>query len=175
MNREQESAITPMQPGDWPAVRRIYAEGIATGDATFRTEPPDSWESWSADKIADCSLVLRRRGEVCGWATLLPVSSSCYYSGVAELSLYIGAAERGRGLGSQLLAAMIEHSEARGIWTLQAGIFPENAVSLALHRKHGFRVVGIREKIGRMAAGPHRGLWRDVVLMERRSLKVGID
>lgn len=175
MNASTDYTLTPLYPADWPAVHAIHAEGIATGNATFETAPPDSWQAWMAGKSPDACLGLRQGQELIGWAVLLPVSGRCVYRGVAEVSLYLADRQRGRGLGSRLLAGLIERSEALGYWTLQAGIFPENAVSLALHRKHGFRVVGIRERLGRMEYGPHRGRWRDVVLLERRSLRVGLD
>jgi L-amino acid N-acyltransferase YncA len=175
MNASTDYTVTPLHPADWPMVRDIHAEGIATGDATFETSPPDSWKAWSAGKPAEGCLALRQGSELVGWAALLPVSGRCVYRGVAEVSLYIRAQQRGHGLGSLLLGRLIERAEELGYWTLQAGIFPENSVSLALHRKHGFRVVGIRERLGRMEYGPNHGRWRDVVLMERRSLRVGID
>ncbi|MBI2297618.1 MAG: N-acetyltransferase family protein [Armatimonadetes bacterium] len=157
-----------MLPADWPAVRAIYADGIATGHATFQTEAHE-WEAWDAGHLATPCLVARVAEAVAGWAALSSVSSRCVYGGVAEVSLYVGAAWRGRGVGSGLLAALIEASEQAGLWTLQAGIFPENGASLALFGKHGFRVVGVRERLGQMTFGPLAGSWRDVVLLERRS------
>lgn len=163
-----EFAISRMQAADWEAVRAIYAEGIATGDATFETTTPD-WEKWNRDRLACCRLVARGGGGVLGWAALTPVSSRRVYAGVAEASIYVAARARHQGVGAALLEALIEASEKEGIWTLQAGIFPENAASLALCRKAGFRIVGTRERIGRMD-----GRWRDTVLMERRSTVAGI-
>jgi len=159
-----------MTPDDWPNVRAIYLEGIATGNATFETDAP-SWEAWDRAHVADSRLVARDAdGSVLGWAAVTPVSGRCVYAGVADLSVYVSAAARGRGVGRALLTALIQSSERAGIWTLQAGIFPENAPSLALHRACGFRDVGRRERIGKM-----HGVWRDVLLLERRSVSAGID
>lgn len=163
-----EVVIDAMRPDDWPAVEAIYREGIATGLATFETETP-SWERWDAAHRPDCRLVARDGDRVLGWAALSPVSDRCVYAGVAENSIYIAAAARGQGIGKVLLRALIEASEAAGIWTLQTGIFPENAASLALHQACGFRIVGIRERIGQL-----HGVWKDVVFLERRSRVVGI-
>ena len=149
-----------LRPGDWPEVARIYEEGIATGNATFETEVP-SWEAWDAAHLAEHRFVAERAGRVAGWIALLPVSSRCCYAGVAEISAYVGEEARGRGVGSELLATAIESSERAGIWTLQT---PENAPSLGLLRRFGFRVLGTQERIGRL-----HGVWRDVVLLERRS------
>jgi phosphinothricin acetyltransferase len=150
---------------DWPAVAAIYAEGIATGNATFETEVP-SWERWDQTHLADHRLVARAgpAGEVLGWAALAPVSDRCAYAGVAENSVYVAEAARGLGIGRRLLAALVERADQAGIWTVQTGIFPENTASLALHRDCGFRVVGVRERIGQL-----HGRWRDVVFLERRS------
>ncbi len=152
--------------GDWPAVRAIYEEGIATGNATFETEAP-SWESWDAAHLAEHRLVARLDDEVVGWAALSPVSERCVYAGVAEVSVYVAWHARGQGVGRALLDELVRSSEAAGIWTLQAGVFPENEASLALHRARGFRIVGVRTAIGK-----HHGVWRDVVLLERRSAEV---
>ena len=157
-----------MREGDWPEVRRIYAEGIATGHATFETEPP-SWAVWDQGHRSDSRLVLRDGAGLLGWAALAPVSGRCVYGGVAEVSVYVADSARGRGAGRALLAALIEASERAGIWTLQAGIFPENEPSLRLHRSLGFRDVGRRERIGQM-----NGVWRDVLLLERRSAVTGV-
>lgn len=161
--------LRPMTPADWPAVARIYREGIATGHSTFNTDAP-SWEEWDAGHLAHCRLVAEGDGQVLGWAALIAVSDRCVYAGVAEESVYVGEAARGRGVGRTLLAGLIAASEAHGIWTLQAGIFPENTVSVELHEKLGFRVVGRRERLGRMASGR----WRDVLLLERRSTTIGV-
>jgi len=163
-----EVVIDAMQPGDWPAVEAIYREGIATGLATFETETP-SWERRDAVHRPDCRLVVRAGERVLGWAALSPVSDRCVYAGVAENSIYIAAAARGQGIGKALLRALVEASEAAGVWTLQTGIFPENAASLALHQACGFRIVGIRERIGQL-----HGVWKDVEFLERRSRVVGI-
>lgn len=159
--------IAALLPSDWEAVSRIYAEGIATGHATFETSVP-SWDSWDRDHLAAPRLVARGAGETLGWAALSPVSGRCVYGGVAEVSVYVAAAARGRGVGLSLLEALVAGSEAAGLWTLQAGIFPENEASLAIHRLCGFREVGRRERIGKMG-----GRWRDVVLLERRSRIAG--
>ncbi len=152
-----------MQPNDWPAVRGIYLEGIATGNATFEQTAPD-WEKWDAGHLSGVRIVARSGGEVLGWAALSPVSGRCVYQGVAEVSIYIAERAQGRGVGRLLMSRLVADSEAAGLWTLQAGIFPENVASIALHQSAGFRVVGQRERLGQM-----NGRWRDVVLMERRS------
>jgi phosphinothricin acetyltransferase len=156
-----------MSPQEWPAVRAIYQEGIATGNATFEQSAPE-WERWDAGHLPDTRFVARCNGEVLGWAALSPVSSRCVYAGVAEVSIYIAERARGHGVGYQLMLRLIADSEAQGIWTLQAGIFPENIASIAMHERAGFRVLGRRERIGQMD-----GRWRDVVLMERRSAVAG--
>ncbi len=157
-----------MRGEDWDAVCAIYREGIATGNATFETDVPD-WAAWDKSHLRACRLVAKADGRVVGWAALTPYSSRRAYAGVAGLSIYVSASARGQGIGRTLLGALIEASEQAGLWTLQAGIFPENAASLALHCACGFREVGRRERIGRL-----NGVWRDVVLMERRSRVVGI-
>jgi L-amino acid N-acyltransferase YncA len=144
-------------------VRRIFEEGIDTRNATFETLAP-SWETWDAGHLAQPRLVARLNESVVGWTALVPVSPRPVYRGVAEVSTYVSLEARRRGVGVALLSSMIERSEKAGIWTLQAGVFPENEASLALHLRCGFRTVGIRERIGRM-----EGNWRDVVLLERRS------
>lgn len=148
---------------DWPKVRSIYLEGIATGLATFETEAPD-WETWNANHMADCRLAARMDGSLVGWAALTPVSGRCVYAGVAEVSVYVAVGARGRGVGRALLQKLILRSEKAGLWTLQASIFPENEASVNLHQSCGFRVIGRRERIGRL-----NGVWRDTVLLERRS------
>jgi L-amino acid N-acyltransferase YncA len=152
-----------MRADDWPAVRAIYEEGIATGDATFETEVP-AWEAWDAAHLREHRLVATLDEVIIGWAAVIPVSDRCVYGGVAEHSVYVSASARGRGVGRQLLEALIASTEDAGIWTLQSGIFPENTASLRLHQACGFRVVGTRERIGH-----HHGRWRDVILLERRS------
>jgi L-amino acid N-acyltransferase YncA len=155
--------IGALRAEDWPAVERIYAEGIATGEATFETEPPGR-DEWDRSHLAEHRFVARVSGEVVGWAALAPVSDRCAYEGVAENSVYVAERARGQGVGRRLLEALIASSEAAGIWTIQTGIFPENETSLRLHEAVGFRVVGRRERLGRL-----HGVWRDVLLLERRS------
>lgn len=164
-----EFIIREMGAADREEVHRIYLEGIATGNATFEAEAP-SWERWDAAHIQSCRLVAVCDGRGLGWAALSPSSGRPVYAGVAEVSVYAGKDARGLGVGSALLSALIAASEREGFWTLQAGIFPENEASLALHKRHGFRVVGRRERPGRMKDGR----WRDVLLLERRSSTVGL-
>lgn len=159
--------LAALTPDDWPWVRVIYLEGIATGNATFEREAPD-WDRWDTGHLPVCRLAARLSGVPAGWAALSRVSARPVYAGVAEVSVYVAAGARGAGVGGALLAALVAESERCGIWTLQAGIFPENAASLAVHRKAGFRVVGRRERLGAMD-----GRWRDVLLLERRSPTAG--
>lgn len=166
--------LEDMRPGDWDQVCRVYGEGIATGHATFEAGAP-AWEEWDTRHLPKPRLVARAGDCVLGWAALSPVSGRCVYAGGAEVSLYVGATYRGQGVGSALLAALIDASEKAGIWTLQGGIFPENAASLALVQKHGFREVGRREHLGKMTYGERAGTWRDVILVERRSRVTGIE
>ena len=154
--------IEPLREDDWPAVARIYAEGIAGRLATFETEVP-GWSAWDEAHLPEHRLVARVGDEVVGWAALTPVSRRAVYEGVADLSVYVAGTARGHGVGRALLAALVESARAGGLWTLQAGVFPENEPSLALHRSLGFRDVGVRERIGRLD-----GVWRDVVLLELR-------
>ena len=156
-----------MLASDWPAVRAIYEEGLATGDASFEQETP-SWERWDAGHLQSCRRVAEDEDGLLGWAALSAVSGRCVYAGVAEVSVYVAARARGRGIGRELLVDLIAESERNGLWTLQAGIFPENAASVALHQRCGFRIVGRRERLGSM-----NGRWRDVLLLERRSPIVG--
>jgi len=165
--------IDKMDLRDWKSVCAIYVEGIATGHTTFSAQVPD-WESWNADHLPRSRLVARIDGETVGWAALNPVSGRCVYSGVAEVSVYVARKTQGQGIGSALLSTLITESEKTGVWTLQAGVFPENSVSLALHKRHGFREVGTREKLGKMTFGELAGTWRDVILLERRSNVVGV-
>jgi L-amino acid N-acyltransferase YncA len=160
-------SIQAMLPHDWPRVRAIYLEGIATSNATFAETAPE-WETWDAEHLPVGRLVARAGDEIAGWAALSRVSSRCVYAGVAEVSIYVAERVRGRGVGRQLLERLVAESEAAGIWTLQAGIFPENTASIALHESSGFRLVGRRERLGQMS-----GRWRDVLLLERRSQIVG--
>jgi phosphinothricin acetyltransferase len=166
--------IVDMTEADWPAVQAIYQAGIDSGNATFAAAPPAAWEEWRAGKINVCSLVARDGRTALGWAALSPVSSRYVYRGVAEVSIYIAAEARGQGVGSRLLEALILRSEANDIWTLQAGIFPENQASLRLHQAHGFRLLGVREKLGLMTFGPYQNRWRDVAFLERRSRVAGV-
>ena len=167
MNAGAGVAAEPMRDDDWPEVRRIYEEGIATRNATFELEVP-AWSVWDAAHRRDCRLVVRDGDALLAWAALSPCSGRSVYGGVAEVSVYVSAKARGRGVGSSLLASLIAESECRGIWTLQAGIFPENEASLLVHRRLGFRDVGRRERIGQL-----EGVWRDVLLLERRSPVAG--
>jgi len=161
-------SIGAMTEQDWPVVRAIYIEGIDTGNATFEKSPPE-WASWDAGHLRACRLVARSGGGVRGWAALSPVSSRCVYAGVAEVSVYVARQSQGQGIGMKLLASLVQISEREGVWTLQAGIFPENVASVELHKRLGFRIVGTREKLGSL-----EGRWRDVLLMERRSRVSGI-
>ncbi|WP_412734095.1 N-acetyltransferase family protein [Halalkalibacterium halodurans] len=160
--------IIEMTDNDWPEVERIYREGIETGNATFETEAP-SWEKWDAGHVKSCRFVAKSKEKVVGWVALSPVSSRCVYQGVAEVSVYVGSTGRGKGVGRKLLASVVEESEKQGYWTLQASVFPENVASLKLHRQLGFREVGKRERLAK-----REGVWRDVILLERRSEKVGL-
>lgn len=157
-------------PRDWPAIERIYAEGIATGMATFETAPK-SQSKWENDCVPGSRLVAVSDvdGALTGWALLWPVSDRCAYAGVAEVSVYVGHNARGLGVGKALLDALVAASEHLGIWTLQAGIFEENTASVRLHEKCGFRVIGVREKLGAL-----NGVWKNIILMERRSDRVGV-
>jgi L-amino acid N-acyltransferase YncA len=155
--------IMAMEARDWEPVRAILQEGIDTGLATFETAVPD-WDAWDAAHRRDCRLVARRDGVVAGWAALSPVSRRAAYAGVAEVSIYVAARQRSRGVGRALLERLIAESEKAGVWTLQAVVFPENGASIALHTSAGFRLVGRRERIARLA-----GRWQDTLLLERRS------
>jgi len=158
-----------MKPSDWEAVKEIYEEGIATGNATFQQSAP-TWEEWNNSHLAHSRIVAKEGDNILGWAALTPVSGRCVYAGVAEVSVYVSDKARGKGLGKQLLQKLIEESEANNIWTLQAGIFPENTPSIKIHEACGFRIFGKRERIGRM-----NGVWRDNLVLERRSNTVGIN
>jgi phosphinothricin acetyltransferase len=159
--------IRPLAHTDWPAVERIYGQGIATRAATFETEPP-GWEQFDAGRLPGHRLVAVEDGVVVGWAAVAPVSTRECYAGVVEHSVYVAEEARGRGIGSALLEALVESAEAGGIWTIQSSIFPENAASVRLHERAGFRVVGRRERIAKLD-----GAWRDTVLVERRSRVAG--
>ncbi|MHC1772176.1 MAG: N-acetyltransferase family protein [Flexilinea sp.] len=161
--------IEDMKLTDWPQVSAVYLAGIETGTATFQRDVP-SWEEWDHDHYESCRLVARSGDAVLGWTALTPTSSRCVYAGVAEVSVYIGEAYKGQGIGTALLTELIRQSEEDGFWTLQAGIIKENMPSRELHKKCGFKELGIRERLGQMP----NGQWHDVVLMERRSKTVGI-
>jgi phosphinothricin acetyltransferase len=155
--------IRPLEASDWPAVEAIYAAGIATGEATFETAPP-SWVEFDTGRLPDHRLVALEDGEVVGWAALSPTSSRACYAGVVEHSVYVAEEARGRGIGRLLMDALVTGADAAGLWTIQTSIFPENAASVALHERVGFRVVGRRERIAQLD-----GVWRDTLLLERRS------
>jgi L-amino acid N-acyltransferase YncA len=162
--------ILPLIPEHYPQVDAIYLEGIATGNATFQTEGK-SWEEWDSGHLQHSRFVAIEHGKVLGWAALSPVSSRCVYAGVAEVSVYVAGIARGKSVGLALMQRLVQESEAAGIWTLQAGIFPENEASVRLHQKCGFRIVGTRERIGKMHT---TGQWRDNLLLERRSRITGL-
>ena len=166
--------IRPMTTSHGAEVLRIYQEGIDAGHATFESQAP-SWLAFDAKYRPECRLVALASTRLLGWAAISSISPRKVYEGVAEVSVYVSEAAQGRGVDSALLDAVIACSEAAGIWTLQAGIFPENRASLALHERHGFRAYGTREKIGRMPLGPMAGQWRDVIRLERRSQLAGVD
>jgi len=169
-----EVAVVPMTPEHWPGVERIYAAGIATGHATFEDAPP-TWKQFDADKLPGQRLVaIAGDGSVVGWSAASAVSDRCAYAGMVEHSVYVDPAAGGQGLGLALLDELVTATEDGGIWTIQSGIFPENAVSLRLHERAGFRIVGTRARVGRMTYGPMAGQWRDVVFVERRSEVVGV-
>jgi L-amino acid N-acyltransferase YncA len=154
--------IRELTPADWQAVEAIYAEGIATGDATFETETP-TWAEFDAGRLPDHRLVAVDGNRVVGWAALSPTSRRECYAGVVEHSVYVEESSQGRGIGRALLEALVASADAAGIWTIQTSIFPENAASLALHLRVAFRIVGRRERIARL-----NGIWRDTLLLERR-------
>lgn len=160
--------IHKLKKEHWKDVRNIFMQGIETKNATFETKSP-TWNQWDKSHRKDCRLVAEINGKIAGWVALSNVSDRCVYAGVAEISIYIGNEYKGKGVGNRLMDAVIYESEKAGLWTLQAGIFKENTVSIKLHRKHGFRLVGIREKLGKM-----NDEWRDVALMERRSRRSGV-
>ena len=160
--------IEEMQPDDWKAVGQIYWEGILTKNATFQNEVP-TWKEWDENHLETCRYVAKYQGSIIGWVALSPISKRPVFKGVAEDSIYIKDGYKGQGVATNLMKCLIEQSEAEGIWTLEAKIFPENKESIALHEKFGFKSVGIRDKIGQMVSGE----WRDIVVMERRSTIVG--
>ena len=160
--------IENMLPSDWPTVAKIYEEGIQTEIATFETQAP-SYEDWDKAHERSCRLVAKKESTTMGWAALSRVSSRCVYEGVGEVSIYIGQAYRGQGVGLELLKALINESEAAGFWTLQSGIFPENMSSIKLHERAGFRFLGKRERIAKS-----NGIWKDNLLFEKRSTRIGV-
>jgi phosphinothricin acetyltransferase len=164
-----EISLREMTANDWEQVRDIYRAGIATGQATFESEAPD-WIKWDSSHLLKPRLVATAAETIAGWAALSPVSARAVYAGVAEVSVYVDPQWRGHGVGKLLLTSLVNESEQNGIWTLQAGIFPENEGSISLHKSCGFREVGRRESIGKM-----EGVWRDTLLFERRSKLAGCD
>lgn len=158
-----------MLASDWEMVSKIYAEGIATGFATFETETP-TYESWNVAHMSSCRIVAIENEKILGWVALSPVSSRCVYGGIGEVSVYVGINNRSKGIGRLLMKKLIQESEAEGLWTIQSGIFPENKSSIELHKKLGFRYIGKRERIGKL-----HGEWKDNLLFERRSTQVGIN
>ncbi|MBB4807139.1 phosphinothricin acetyltransferase [Chryseobacterium defluvii] len=153
----------------FPEIAEIYRQGLETGNATFETSVP-LWENWDKGKLKHSRLVAIIDGVVVGWAALSAVSDRCVYGGVAEVSIYISNDHKGKGIGRTLMSKLVEESEANGIWTLQSGMFPENEATVALHKSAGFRVIGYREKIGKLG-----NIWRDTIIMERRSKTIGIN
>jgi len=162
--------LRPLESSDWEAVLAIYREGIESGHATFERSLPD-WTTWNAARLEPCRIVAAEQAEILGFAALSPISKREVYAGVAEVMVYVAERARGRGVGGRLMSELVSSSEAEGIWTLQASIFPENVASIRAHERVGFRVLGRRDRIGRF----HDGRWRDTVVMERRSEVVGTD
>ena len=158
-----------MESSDWPAVASIYEQGIATGFATFEKEIP-AYEDWDRNHLKSCRIIAAKEATVLGWAALSPVSSRCVYGGVAEVSVYVGTQHQGMGIGKLLMEKLISLSEKEGLWTLQSGIFPENLGSIKLHEQVGFRRIGHRERVGKLD-----GVWKDNVIFEKRSKRVGIE
>jgi L-amino acid N-acyltransferase YncA len=156
-------AIEPLRAEHWEAVARIYAEGIATGDATLETEVPD-WAAWDESHLPDQRFVAMHDGRVVGWVAATPVSGLCVFGGVVEDSVYVAAEVRGTGVGRKLLDHLVASTERAGIWTIEAGILPENEASIRVHERAGFELVGRRKRLGNL-----NGIWRDVLLLERRS------
>ncbi len=165
----EKPAFRELKETDWEQVSRIYQEGLDTGNATFELDLPN-WNDWNAGHIKECRTIAEIGNNAVGWSALSPISSRCVYGGVAEVSVYVSTNFSGQKIGTRLLERLISDSEDNGIWTLQAGIFPENKGSLVIHERLGFRKVGYREKIGKM-----NGVWRDTILLERRSDKTGVE
>jgi L-amino acid N-acyltransferase YncA len=161
-------SLEALSPADWPRVCAIYLDGILSGNATFETEPP-SWDQWDRSHLATARVVARGEEGVLGWGALSPISQRMCYAGVAEVSVYVAAAARGQGIGRTLLQEVIRVSEANSIWTLQGSVFPENSASWRMCADNGFRQVGRRKHIAKL-----NGLWRDTILLERRSGRVGL-
>ena len=162
----EEITIEKLRPEHWSGVARIFEEGIATRNATFETEAP-AWDAWDSSHLPEHRLAALRGGEVVGWAAVSPVSDRCCYGGVVESSVYVAETARGEDVGRRLLEALIASTEAAGIWTIEAGMFPENKGSIRLHERVGFEIVGRRKRLGKLD-----GVWRDVLLLERRSESV---
>ncbi len=160
--------IEPLTEKHWPEVKAIYKSGVATGNTNFSLAFPD-WDGWNKTHVKNCRLVATENATVLGWAALTAITDQCVFAGVAEVSIYIAADARGKGIGKQLLKAVIDESERNNFWTLEARIFPENLASVRIHQENGFRIIGNRERIGQL-----NGVWRDTLLLERRSSKVGI-
>lgn len=160
--------IRPIREQHYPEITRIYLAGIATGNATFQADAP-SWKDWDSSHLPSCRIAVFEGDNMLAWAALSPVSSRCIYAGVAEVSVYVDESARGKGIGKSILNQLIIESELAGLWTLQAGIFPENISSIKLHEACGFRLIGYRERIGKM-----KGVWRDNLILERRSKVIGV-
>ena len=152
----------------WPEVRVIYQSGLATGNANFNHQVPD-WDKWDNKHVKNCRLVAMQESRVLGWAALTAITDNCVFAGVAEVSVYIAESARGKGIGKQLLSELVRQSEANNFWTLEARIFTENFASIKIHEENGFRIVGSRERIGQL-----NGIWRDTLLLERRSVIIGV-
>jgi len=166
---KEELTFRSLFERDWSMVSEIYSDGLDTGNASFETNIP-SWEDWDNRHLKSCRIIAEINGQVVGWSALSPISSRCIYGGVAELSVYVSAEFRRKKIGTKLLECLIKESEDNGIWTLQAGVFPENKASLELHKRLDFREIGFQEKIGKL-----NGVWRDILLLERRSENIGIE
>ena len=160
--------IIPLTNELWPQVKAIYESGVATGNASFSKKAPE-WDEWDKSHIKNCRLIAADESDVLGWAALTAISDQCTFEGVAEISIYIAENSRGKGIGKKLLATIIIESEKNNFWTLESRIFPENLSSIKIHVENGFRIIGSRERIAKL-----NGIWRDTLLLERRSTKIGI-